>query len=56
MAKALQKANKPVELYIFPSEIHGFKEESNRILFYTSLIGFFDKHLSIVGEDAAIHE
>lgn len=46
MAKALQKAGKEVEVMIFPDEIHGFKEERNRIEFYTKLIAFFEKSLA----------
>ena len=46
MAKALQKAGKEVELMIFADEIHGFKEERNRIEFYSRLIAFFEKNLA----------
>jgi dipeptidyl aminopeptidase/acylaminoacyl peptidase len=46
MAKAMQAAGKDVELMIFPDEIHGFKEERNRIEFYTHLIAFFERNLA----------
>jgi dipeptidyl aminopeptidase/acylaminoacyl peptidase len=46
MAKALQKAGREVEVLIFPDEIHGFKEERNRIEFYTKLSAFFEKNLA----------
>jgi dipeptidyl aminopeptidase/acylaminoacyl peptidase len=46
MAKALQAVGKDVELMIFPDEIHGFKEERNRIEFYTRLVAFFQRNLA----------
>ena len=46
MAKALAAAGKDVELMIFPDEIHGFKEERNRIEFYTRLVAFFERNLA----------
>jgi len=46
MAKALRDAGKDVEYLEFPSEIHGFLLESNRIRWYEALIAFFEKNLA----------
>ena len=46
MAKALRKRDKPVELYIYEDEIHGFQDPRNRINFYSKLAAFFELHLA----------
>jgi dipeptidyl aminopeptidase/acylaminoacyl peptidase len=46
MAKALRDARKDVTYLEFPSEIHGFELESNRIRWYEALIAFFEKNLA----------
>ena len=42
----LLKAHKDVELMVFPDETHEFKEERNRIEFYTRLVAFFERNLA----------
>ena len=47
MGRMLLKADKEVELMVFPDETHEFKEERNRIEFYTRLVAFFERNLAV---------
>ena len=41
----MKKRGQEAELLIFDDEGHGFRKEANRIVFYTRLADFFEKHL-----------
>lgn len=41
----MKKRGQDAELLIFDDEGHGFRKEANRIVFYTRLADFFEKHL-----------
>ena len=51
MAKALEKAgNKPEHVIIQSGEMHGFYDVKNRVNLYTTMLGFFDRHIGRKGE------
>jgi dipeptidyl aminopeptidase/acylaminoacyl peptidase len=50
LAKALKKAGKPYELYLYDDEIHGFAEGQNSVAFYRAPGDFLDRH---IGDGAA---
>ncbi len=45
--KEMKKRGQDAELLIFDDEGHGFRKEANRIIFYTRLADFFEKHLQV---------
>ena len=51
MAKALEKAgNKPEHVIIQSGEMHGFYDVKNRVNLYTTMLGFFDRHIGRKGD------
>lgn len=51
MAEALEKAgNKPEHVIIQSGEMHGFYDVKNRVNLYTTMLGFFDRHIGRKGE------
>jgi dipeptidyl aminopeptidase/acylaminoacyl peptidase len=46
LAEALRSAGKPVELYLYDKEVHGFLDERNQIDFHEKLAAFFERHLA----------
>ena len=53
MAKALEKAgNKPEHVIIQSGEMHGFYDVKNRVNLYTTMLGFFDRHIGRKGDVA----
>jgi dipeptidyl aminopeptidase/acylaminoacyl peptidase len=49
LADALRDAGKPVELYLYDREVHGFIDERNQIDFHEKLSAFFERHLGPAG-------
>jgi dipeptidyl aminopeptidase/acylaminoacyl peptidase len=45
LADALRAAGRPVDLYLYDKEVHGFLDERNEIDFYEKLSDFFERHL-----------
>jgi len=51
MADALTKAGNPPEHVIIQSgEMHGFYDVDNRVKLYTTMLGFFDRHIGQKGD------
>ena len=51
MVDALNQANRPYELYLFPQRGHGIGGDANRYALYSRILEFFQKHLGTPEED-----
>ena len=45
MVEALNQANRPYELYLFPQRGHGIGGDANRYALYSRILEFFQKHI-----------